>query len=953
MTALVENESKLSQLDKGLELASAKRLFVNLRGSGRRHRWEVKVEVYRKLSFVVVLTATTALAGCGTPFSGKSTGIDWSGPQGAGTIAVSDPKMYRREALINERNDETEWIGTLLTASKTIDFKPEIAREVELITALSGALGLNFDPASGVNYRRAAETGDLQQEINTMRLQLQLDQLRRDAELVRSKFDAQTEPVNANPGTLGDGTVTPAASITAASAADQLKAAIDRLSTLAGRLDAEGKGPLSSSSFSTANPGDVFRDRSAYRDLLKSARNAASLDELHDYRGTALIRLNFQATVIPDRARAKAPGIVQMKVVAPTFDAEETERVYRGWLNYINSRLNKWTGTGWEPDVELLRSAVADNFGTMEYYYAAAAGGKDPSCAGFALTVSGMPAAGKCKSLIFAIPQFRGTSAQEGAYSSLEQYVGFFDLGESEAEDRRKFQRARELVPAEASKLVTNCGVSWSPPVPQGRAPTPAQELDDYLRQARVRLNGGATLIEIERLARQLLAERNLPPAETGALTTLAARAARARMLISSFEAVAYKDCSPDQMRSAGKLERGLHIPPGFRDLTQGGEERVAIYEIGPREQVQQVSTVARNANSLALALSVAASAPGSGAAASAAAGYSRQAMGRAAALERVPAVVGYAIAAERTFGWVLGPRAALDPRGKLELEQNLRAYDLSVDLSVPASWPWVGIETVTAWAPAIGHIAGARVTRLPDEQEKALVKIPLSKNHADYEEMTKRLATGGLEEWRRATLAGDLNGQAVSACRPATLLIKGERIWRASMALIGGHRLDGTAIRVAPDMSGILLQVPALDDHLGDVGASKVPIRILTPYGDVDGTVDYAPKPAAGCKAPEKKVTADAPTVTAFEPTRFAQGATRIQFTITGTKLDQVSRVTLNAQPGTVKHGNEGKSMQVIFETQQLDGLPVSRTVPLNFYKDQEKVDGKLVEVTAKNGGE
>jgi hypothetical protein len=50
--------------------------------------------------------------------------------------------------------------------------------------------------------------------------------------------------------------------------------------------------------------------------MLKAARNAASLDELHDWHGSALLRLNFQATVIPDADNSSATRPCGMRMNA-------------------------------------------------------------------------------------------------------------------------------------------------------------------------------------------------------------------------------------------------------------------------------------------------------------------------------------------------------------------------------------------------------------------------------------------------------------------------------------------------------------------------------------------------------------------------------------------------------------------------------------------------------------
>lgn len=282
-----------------------------------------------------VLLGSAALAGCVSLFA-QRTDYDRRIADAPGTISVSDPKLYAREALISERARDVTWIDGLIAQSEDpkLTFKPELYRELEQISSFSAALGLKYDPAAALSYRRNAQTTKVQQQIDVLKLQIQLDQLRRDAEVIRAGFANQTAPVNAGVGTLGDasgGASTPGS----ASAADQLKAAIDKLlPALTDRLDAEGK-PVTAT-IATSSPSDDFRDRSAYRDLLKSARNAAGLDELHDSGNARLIRLNFQASVLPDKTFGRSLGAVQIRVVPPD-SSSPTTLFLRNWLNYLNN----------------------------------------------------------------------------------------------------------------------------------------------------------------------------------------------------------------------------------------------------------------------------------------------------------------------------------------------------------------------------------------------------------------------------------------------------------------------------------------------------------------------------------------------------------------------------------------------------------------------------------------
>lgn len=943
-----------------------------------------------------MLLLSSGTTGCETPFAG-STGINWSGTQAPGTIAVSDPKMYRREALINERNNEVAWLDQLLTDSKTIEFKPEIAREVETITALSAALGLSFDPASGLNYKRSKETGDVTQQIEVMKLQLSLDQLRRDAEVVRGKFAGQVDPVNQDVAKLGDGQSSAISSGSMPAATDQLKGAIDRLvAASAGRLDADSKGASLAIGVGV-NPADLFRDRAAYRNLLKTARNAASLDELHDFGGSALLRLNFQTTVVPDRKHADIPGVVQMRIIPPVIGSDEKRRLYRGWLSYLNERINLPNGRGWRENSTLLSSGLMDNFDLVQFSYAAplvqqatpepvvltgAKRGRPggikvppvamaPACSGL-IVDSGAAAEPGCGILRFAVPKFLGASPEEGPYTSLTEYLDAFGVGRTtEEEELGLFARARSTLLSNPTAVVTGCAL----PAP-GPIGSREEQLYRVLLMSRTRAAGGTVLADVDRTARRLLAARHIAAPPDDRMALIAARAARAELMLRSFERYAYGPECNDRQRTAFRTQHALlYVPPAFDDLFDRSDARVAIYDIGPREQVQQVSTVARAANSLALAVSIAASAPGSGVAGNAAGSYSRQAMGRAATLERVPAVVGYSAISQKAFGWVIGPRATVDAKGKLDLDQSLRTYDLTVDLSVPGWWPFFCLETATAWAPkprevseaslragAIREAAGTGDRRRcstgtatdggTSETAPASTIASLSPNDSDYAWLSSYIGRGDVEEHRRATFDDpSMEGQAVSACLPTTIMARGPSLWRTTQVVIAGTKLSATAISVAPDMSGVLVDVPALDGLVGMVAQGKLRLSLLTPYGAAEGEIDYVRGADGGCRSTERKES-DGPSVSFLTPD-VVVAPSKLEFTLTGLKLDQISAVTLNGQPGSLVPGKGGKTLKVNFTREQSEGLPVSRTIPLVLLKGEERQITKMVEVQANHGGQ
>jgi len=775
--------------------------------------------------FTTALLLSTGLSGCASPFAQKLT-YDPAEYNAAGSISISDAKVYSRQALVEERRKDLAWLDGLIDGSKDEQFEAEIVREVEQITAFAAALGLKVDPAAGLNYRRDKETGDIQQELDVLKLQLQLDQLKRDAELMRAKLPAQTDAVNPDLGKVGAGPAADATSSVEAAAADKLTAAIEKLTdAMAGRLDTEGKPPVKTTA--SQSPLDLFRDRAAYRDQLESARNAASLDEVHDRQEAVLVRLNFQATVVPDPRYAKSLGVVQMTVRPGS--ATDNEGFLANWTAYLNSASASAQDV---TDLELAGLVRAYNFET----------GRDPNCRG--ILRDGVGTVAGCQARRFVLPLI------EEADGSPIDLGGIFDRARPfGAANSPRFAISRQILSAadlSEERKAAMCAVVAGQPVNDGAG----LQLAADLAYVQALTNEQAVLTHVYQRARKA----GMP---MGPAANIDARVADA----SRFAAEAADRLAT--IPGCRELVRG-HVAAAARPFTvivarefgdsTGTEGAIRVYEVGPREQVQQVSTVARAANSLSLAASLAASDPGSGAAADAAASYSRQAMGRADARERIPAVVGYAAnsapAADApdgaTFGWVIGPQARIDPKGKLSVEQALKSYDLTADLSVPRLAGTLVIDVETIWGPSPDRLARGQ---LGSGTVKSSLSVPLPSVTNDFAAFSRMLLGGGASFSDIFTVAG---GGPVSACRTSTLVITGPPYaWRTQKAVVGPELLDGDAISVMPDMRGILLTVPAIDAP----GGTTIAITLLSPNATGTTVAPYSAKPAGGCTpAPKPK---------------------------------------------------------------------------------------------------
>lgn len=416
-----------------------------------------------------------------------------------------------------------------------------------------------------------------------------------------------------------------------------------------------------------------------------------------------------------------------------------------------------------------------------------------------------------------------------------------------------------------------------------------------------------------------------------------------------------------NQIESSWQEFAPIEIPERFARVVSQARP-VSIYDVGPREQAQRLSTVSRAADAVSLALALAGNAPQAGINAAAGIGFSRQASGKADALERVPQVVAYARAgglvqpgydrlpngevnlddkrkpklskdnAERvlpSFGWVLGPRAGIDPKGRnLTLNQAIKPYDLSVDLSLPAWWPSVRMRLRTIVSPDWGSRDFASWATAWTEQARTLdprykwVTVPLVPNVSDLDALTDVLL--GMRSTRSASVDKTYPA-TVKACSAITLVAEGRNLWRATGATLAGKRIDASKIAILPNMGGIEI---AIDEKTvtkasvskGSAGSDKAgkdvaELVVLTPYGvapemievtGLDGCKEAAPAP------PEPKVA-----ISGERPSPLSLCAGQKVLTLNGKGFALVKNATLGAQVASkVEPLAEGKQLRLTFDT-------------------------------------
>ena len=873
----------------------------------------------RLLSLVVF---TLGLGACGNPYALFLNSVNLDAVQQTGVIQFTDPKLYKREALINERKNERSYLIGLLEASEKpeFEFKPEIVRELEVIQAFSATAGLKFDPAAAANFQRDTEVAELKQQIELTRLEMQIAQLRRDAELQKIQLSQQTQP-SGPAGQPGQGGAGPVTSNIQPPDPQALIAEIEKLRTkLETRLAAIVPPPKKSSG--VAGPIDKFNDLAAYRSVLKSAINAVSLDELHDKDGNSLFRVQLRSTVLPGSKDHLNPlGILRMEIGAPDLDSTTVRELYLEWLLHVNRSLNSVP----EPGLALgdRRMRTSPGLTTLgdggELYIVTLLelpklGFKDDEASekcGGVRTTERSP--GDCWYVRVAAPVL-GHDGLSFA-DALDQTTQFPGRNSGLLMGARrslvsKSDFEQKPVASQAFTLDGNCTrftpLTGGPPKlarddrpgEAGLAPDQALVLSrsvhgwwpyvsavvGFLSEIDFGENDSERMIALQ-LTRSLDRVRQVRDAAGAFLVAVAA----------------------ENPACTGKLltAASVTVPPTFETLITGFVPRATVYDVAPTERVQRISTVARAADAVALAAAVAGQLPTYGLGLSGNFAYSRTATGKADAIERAPLVVGFAEPGQigngkpqyPAFGWLLGPQVSVDPEKQaLVLTQRIKPYDLYADLSLPGWWPYFRLTAYTAWAPDWQTTENGATAKVTPQALKRELRVPMDHNTADMDGLTTLLLAKITGQRIAYPSISSIEPRKLSACaEDIQFQIRGENIWRASLVHVGGLAIRDADIDVLPDMRGILAKINVRDIPKIVFGSNIV--TVWTKDGPAAFPITFEDKRNANGSCETVKAPPPAPmgpVISSVAPAAISVCDTSAIFTVQGKNLQGATSAVL-----------------------------------------------------------
>lgn len=917
------------------------------------------------------VAAMLALSACRSPdiYNQNLTQLDFSGKQRPASIVVSDAKLFQRHALINERRNELDYLNRQLTASETVTFSADIARDIETISAMSAALGVSFDAGAKQKARFLDETNAIKQEIVVERLRGDLAQTQRDVELLKAKLADQKEP-SSTPVTAAtaalDATATPAVNTNKETAA-ALSALI---TSVLAQIDRSASGPRMTGS--TGAPRDIFADRQAYRRELQASINAVSLDALHDIGPNSMFRLQIDAAVLPGEANSEL-GVLDVDLVRPAYAGarvrKEIEPLYFQWMDHATNALNPPQGK--LVDQGIMQLALE---GRMLTLIAINVG---------ELTDVPAPAPGNGTVQKPAIRESGLVTGNGATYSLIRPLTNWIPTGSGLTSPAPASAPASASAPEPATPPATRCQVGIEPDglapsaCPRVLVPFPPiydaaklqlltqvvndkaladrmeslvnvlQSLPDGARQrhacvAALRRTAGSDLPRVlpnkaglQRLQRiTTWALVALPDTARAPDSPLYDMATGARRLLGATDALQRHavrlGCGDDLMIYLGATTAGL-VPDAFiralfieADDRWTARGRLSTYAVTPQALMQRVSTAARAADAVQLAASLAAALPVQGIGLGFSGGYMKSVAGKTDALERIPLVVGYSSFADfdavdsidrretrsPRFGWVLGPNVVIDPaRNALALEHKLSPYDLTADISMPGWWPHIQLVSRAAWAPDWKAGRGI-VLDTPDSRGAALV-VPIRHTAADMDGLTQMLLNAEHADEIGGSNSLHLASARIGDIQPGTVAdCAGETTFLIKGAFLwraSAAFLEGVPASSINVMPDMQGVMVTFDISKIQPGLKSANLVIPTPDGSAIGSVPIRGKrsDASSCGAP----AADdgLPSISAVVPDHVSACEGNAHLVVRGRHLDKINSVWLGTAGVTINVRNEG----------------------------------------------
>jgi hypothetical protein len=248
---------------------------------------------------------------------------------------------------------------------------------------------------------------------------------------------------------------------------------------------------------------------------------------------------------------------------------------------------------------------------------------------------------------------------------------------------------------------------------------------------------------------------------------------------------------------------------------------RIYSYAVTPKESVQRISEVGsrREVAKLLLALHATTGTADLKNVLS----FIKQSEGLFNSIRRQPLVVGFGNAKDFNsgrsndqVGWMIGPKFQLAEDGSHAVFRHTPIQNsLSATVSLPAWWRGLSVKTRTCWISSKDNTC--KGTPFKEEQ----ISLPGDSRILDRvlnKSFVRKPVVYGLDEEKQYTFVVE---------QPASLLVRGSNLWRATVVTVGPWKSSG--IVILPNMEGI---IATFDTNKWRETESSVPILVWTSEG-------------------------------------------------------------------------------------------------------------------------
>lgn len=266
-----------------------------------------------------------------------------------GTITVSDPQVFTRERLVQERFEEYQWLAQQL-GNYPKETKFQGLRDFREFSGVYNNLGVKFDPLQGNIDTLKQETEILNTQLEKRKAEKQL------ADFLEGNLEEGASGTEeARPTDAEQGTPTPPANNSAGSSSesnttptrDQSKGKLfQKVLDKDFKLPKGSEGEIVDAKKIHGGSVDLFHDQFAYRNTVRAAMREKQLDDSHDIFGSTLYDLQFDITLKPgDNSQQYAQ--VTLEIMDPHKDSDDAyhsddsyyKEIYCEWVEGIQKQI--------------------------------------------------------------------------------------------------------------------------------------------------------------------------------------------------------------------------------------------------------------------------------------------------------------------------------------------------------------------------------------------------------------------------------------------------------------------------------------------------------------------------------------------------------------------------------------------------------------------------------------